>query len=58
MVCKKLILLLLNVLSIFIFLLKIKIILGCGENLTILEVFILENFQCAMGLDSWKYLYF
>ena len=52
MVYKKLIPLPLNVLVMFAFLLKIKMILGCNENLTMLEVFILENFQCATNLNS------
>ena len=49
---EKLIPLLLNASIMFIFLLKTKIILKCGENLIILEIFIFQNFQCAMGLDS------
>ena len=52
MVCEKLILLLLNVLVMFVFLLKIRVVLGCGENLTVPEVFIFKNFQCIMDLDS------
>ena len=36
----------------FTFLLKTKIIIRCGEGLTVPKVFILENFQCATGLDS------
>ena len=44
MIYEKLIPLLLNMLVIFTFLLKTKIILKCGENLTILEVFIFKNF--------------
>ena len=58
MVYKKLIPLLLGVLVMFVFLLKIKIILGCNEGLTMLKIFIFKGFQCVMGLDSWKYLYF
>ena len=49
---KKLIPLLLGVSVIFVFLLKTKMILEHGEDLTVLKVFILENFQCIMGLDS------
>ena len=52
MVHEKLIPLLLDVSVIFVSLLKTKMVLGYNENLTILEIFILENFQCAMGLDS------
>ena len=52
MIHEKLILLLLNVLVMFAFLLEIKMILRCNEGLTILKIFIFENFQCVTGLDS------
>ena len=32
--------------------LEVGVVLGCGEGLTAPKVFILENFQCATGLDS------
>ena len=49
---EKLISLLLGVLIMFAFLLKTGMILECGENLTVFEVFIFKDFQCVTGLDS------
>ena len=54
MVHEKLIPLLLGALVMFASSLKTGVVLGRGESLTAPEVLILEDFQCATGLDSWK----
>ena len=52
MAYKKLILRLINISIIFVSLLKIKMIIGYYENLMVLKILILKNFQYTVNLDS------